>query len=277
MILDKIEVQVLNTETITTAEDMLALGARITQHSHEIKCMADLIELLHRPCTAKFVGNVSALPHPSLQKLGKVTIAVVGASRRFLGQIRTHQFGVTFVSGSLQYSDYSDDAAFCVPYTITKLDHDKPIDTGYGPAPDYRRHEYLKSCHDALDNYRMAIERGGLDHDAAGYMMPQGMRNVLLISAEPFEFKHMISQRICNRNTPETQFVMLRIWEELITLSPMFDECGPFCMQPGGCLEGKMSCGHPLYNSTTDSYRAEHQCSVPTAILDTHFPLIWKK
>ena len=43
--------------------------------------------------------------------------------------------------------------------------------------------------------------------DAAGYAMPQGLRNVLLISATPYQWKHMISQRICNRNTLETQYV----------------------------------------------------------------------
>ena len=33
----------------------------------------------------------------------------------------------------------------------------------------------------------------GIDHDSAGYVTPQGLRNVLIISATPYQWKHMIS------------------------------------------------------------------------------------
>lgn len=47
-----------------------------------------------------------------------VTVAVVGASRRFLTQITRHQNEVKYVSASLQYSNYSGKAMFAVPYEI---------------------------------------------------------------------------------------------------------------------------------------------------------------
>ena len=47
-----------------------------------------------------------------------VTVAVVGASRRFLTQITRHQNEVKYVSASLQYSNYSGKAMFAVLYEI---------------------------------------------------------------------------------------------------------------------------------------------------------------
>ena len=68
---------------------------------------------------------------------------------------------------------------------------------------------------------------------AAGYATPQGLRNVLIISATPYQWKHMIGQRTCRRNTDEMRIVMLKIWKELYELSPMLfvpELTGPFCV-----------------------------------------------
>ena len=78
----------------------------------------------------------------------------------------------------------------------------------------------------------------GIGHDAAGYATPQGLRNVLLISATPYQWKHIIGQRVCRRNTDETRIVLLKIWQELFSLSPVLfapDLTGPFC-QMDKCL-----------------------------------------
>ena len=81
----------------------------------------------------------------------------------------------------------------------------------------------------------------------------QGLRNVLLISATPYQWKHMIGQRSCRRNTDEMRIVILNIWKDLYELSPVLflpELTGPFC-QRGKCLEGKMSCRNPLDVSLT--------------------------
>ena len=72
----------------------------------------------------------------------------------------------------------------------------------------------------------------------------------------------MISQRVCRRNTDETRYVMLRIWEQLYELAPDLFTCGPFCMF-GACQEGKMCCGKPLTKGMT-----------PAEIIATDFPLL---
>ena len=83
----------------------------------------------------------------------------------------------------------------------------------------------------------------------------------LLISATPYQWKHMIRQRTCRRNTKETRYVMLKIWEQLLEQNrELFYDCGPFCMN-GGCEEGKMICGKsiPPQMSPTDIIRVDFQ------------------
>lgn len=250
--MNKIEVMVLNPEVVQNAEKMTAFAARLTQRGHQIKDMSDLKALYEKEYTEGLLRNLTKLPHPTIQKFGVINVAVVGASRRFLAQITRHQNEVKFMSASLQYSDYSGSGDFCVPYDILE----KGCTEGY-----------LDTCRDAMHEYKNAVE-SGVDHDAAGYMAPQGLRNILIISATPFQWKHMISQRACRRNTKETAYVMLKIWEELYKLSPaLFDmsTTGPGC-QKGRCLEGKMCCGKAIAKTQT-----------PTEIIAEDFPLLIKK
>lgn len=248
----KIEIKILNPEVIENAETMMVAMARLTQKGHKIRDMHDFELLLQQPYSEGLVKSMSALPHPTIQKFGVINIAIVGASRRFLAQITRHQNEIKFMSGSLQYSDYTDKAKFVVPYEITKYD-DEQNDTKLTDA-------YIEKCAADLAEYEMMAKLVG--KDAAGYKMPQGMRNVLLMSATPYQIKHMISQRACNRNTLETQYVMALIWEQLWPLSDLFHDCGPFCTA-GPCPEGKMCCGQPFRFDTT-----------PTQLLDMRFPLI---
>lgn len=248
--MDKIEVKVLNPEAVTFAEKMMSCAARLTQRGHNIKSLADFMALYEKDYTEKTLAGLAKLPHPTIQKFAAVNVVVVGASRRFLAQITRHQNEVKFMSASLQYSDYSDGADFVIPYELL----DSPLKKGY-----------IKQCKDAMQKYKMLVEYGA-DNDSAGYLAPQGLRNVLIINATPYQWKHMIGQRVCRRNTPETRYVMLKIWEALQELSPVLfsaENTGPFCTL-GHCKEGKMSCGAPINAPTT-----------PMAILMKDFPKLY--
>ena len=254
--MDRIQVKVLNPDVLEEARLMMACGARLTQSGEKIKDLKGLVELYERPSSDKFIDALCRLPHATLQRFVSINVAVVGASRRFLAQITRHQAGVCFMSASLQYSDYGNDADFVVPYGI----HYK----NYGDA--LLQSTYLETCKDAMKTYKKFVD-GGFNNDDAGYMAPQGLRNVLLISANPYEWKHMISQRICRRNTEETRYVMLKIWEELYDIDPIIfspETTGPFCMK-GFCEEGKMSCLSPISKEYT-----------PTDILREDFPGLCK-
>lgn len=228
-----IEVKVLNPEAIAQAETMMVCAARLTQRGHKIKNMDDFMELYNKSYTQETVRNMTMLPHPTIQKFAAINVVVAGASRRFLAQITRHQNEVKFMSASLQYSDYSGSADFVIPYEL------------YGTIQEAA---YVTQCSAAMYAYEKLIDYN-VDNDSAGYAAPQGLRNVLIISATPYQWKHMIGQRICRRNTSETRYVMLKIWEELYKIDPVLfgpDTTGCFCMRDCDCQEGKMSCGDPI-------------------------------
>lgn len=243
--MNKIEVRLLNPSAINEAEKMMVCAARLTQKGHSIHSIDDFMDLYMKGYKKDTVKNMAALPHPTIQKFALVNVAVVGASRRFLAQITRHQNEVKFMSASLQYSDYSGQAGFVVPYEIL------------GTA---KERGYLAQCEASMQKY-MSLITAGVGNDDAGYIAPQSLRNTLIISATPYQWKHMISQRVCRRNTPETRYVMLLIWQELFKESPaLFSGCGPFCMQEH-CKEGKMSCGKGIVRAMT-----------PKDILEADFP-----
>ena len=232
-----IEVKVLNPEAVETAERTMVCAARLTQRGHHIKNMDDFMALYNSDYTPKTAMAMTIIPHPTIQKFGVINVAVVGASRRFLAPITRHQNEVKFMSASLQYSDYSGEAGFVTPYNM--------LDT-------MAEFTYQGQCQQAMAEYADLVEHC-VDNDSAGYIAPQGLRNILIISATPYQWKHMIGQRVCRRNTDETRYVLLRIWEELHEINPLLftpETTGPMC-QRDHCKEGKMSCGKRLLNGQT--------------------------
>jgi len=154
---------------VKESEKNMVFAARLTQRGHKISTMEGLLALYEQSFSDDTLSAISSLPHPSVQKFSVITVAIVGASRRFLAQITRHQNEVKFMSAPLQYSNYAGQAGFSIPYEV--LAADQPI-----------RELYLKSCQSDMDCYEQLCH-AGLGHDAAGYATPQGLRNVLIISA----------------------------------------------------------------------------------------------
>lgn len=248
--MNKIEVCVLNPHEVITAEKTMVCAARLTQRGEKIKDLDDFLALFDKPYSNATVEAMTRLPHPTIQKFATINVVVIGASRRFLAQITRHQNEVKFMSASLQYSDYSGEADFVVPYELIDSPQSIP---------------YLQSCSRAMQEYEKLVEYG-VNNDSAGYAAPQGLRNVLIISATVYQWKHMIAQRTCRRNTDETRYVMLKIWDNLYSLNPRLfssETTGPWCLQ-GSCKEGKMACGRAIQKNLT-----------PDQILRADFPKLF--
>ena len=231
-------------------EKVVAAAAKLCYSDAHI---TDLLDGLTEEKTAKFLTMLSDLGHASPIEHASFTFGIEGVSRTLLAQITRHQNEVKFMSASLQYSNYTGQADFAVPYSIMT-------------APAVVRELYLKSCNESMECYETLCTAGS-GHDAAGYATPQGLRNVLLISATPYQWKHIISQRVCRRNTDETRIVLLKVWKELYDLSPALfapSLTGPFC-QMDRCLEGKMTCGRKLQADMT-----------PEDILEKDYPALWE-
>ena len=116
--MDKIKVAILNPTAISEAEKMMVCAARLTQRGHTVKDLSDFLALYDKEYTEKTAKAMTQLPHPTIQKFAVINAVIVGASRRFLAQITRHQNEVKFMSASLQYSDYSNEADFVVPYEL---------------------------------------------------------------------------------------------------------------------------------------------------------------
>ena len=213
-----------------------------------------LLDKLTDEKAAEFVEMLASMGHESPIEHVSFTFGIEGVSRSLLAQITRHQNEVKYMSASLQYSNYSGHAAFAIPYEIIK-------------SETAIQELYKESCQSDIDNYEKLCQ-SGIGHDTAGYATPQGLRNVLIISATPYQWKHMIGQRTCRRNTDETRIVMLSIWKKLYHLSPILfapDLTGPFC-QRGSCMEKQMSCQKPISGLWT-----------PEEILQNDYPLLLRK
>lgn len=205
--------------------------------------MEEYNKCIDKEVSTETAQRLAGLPHGTIKRFSPITVAIVGASRRFLAQARTHQVGINYVSASLQYSDYSGKARFVVPYAIMKADADR---VGNHNTGHYWRDMYLLSCANSMEYYNEIAKY--VDNDTAGYAAPQGLRNILIIQANHESWATVINKRCCNRNTPETQYVLCRIWEELLKTEggqDLFANVGPFC-RFGKCREGSFSCGKPL-------------------------------
>lgn len=251
--MDRIETCVLKKPSNTKMAPFLA---RLTQRGHEIHSIDDLVDLYDKDSSQKFKDSLAALDHGTIKRFDQYVVAVVGASRRFLAQIRTHQHA-DFVSASLQYSDFSKnnpEEMFVVPYEIIEK----------GSA---LRNYYLDKCNHAFLGYQTIAKAVG--NDAAGFALPNGARNILIMQGNAQEWQYMISLRTCRRNSAETRYVMLRIWEELLKMPNGIHYFKPGVVGPGcmckGCTEGHMCCGDPVDNGLT-----------PTEILQQDFPLLVK-
>lgn len=258
-----IEVVVLNEATTNPAGMQLFL-AKLTQRGSDIHNAKELtnlyVECMSTQRSSKAIQVMSAMPHGTIKRFSPITIAIIGASRRFLAQARTNQVGLDYVSGSLQYSDYTDKGQFVVPYPL--LNNQVSLD------------RYLHSCMDSMDTYRYIA--ADTDNDTAGYAAPQGLRNILIMQGNHQSWDYFIRLRTCNRNTLETQYITLKIWEELLKTTDgadLFAYAGADCVH-GKCREGKMCCGHVLFDAPANDYMTKFGCSMPRAIIETKFPLL---
>jgi thymidylate synthase (FAD) len=220
---------------------LTALGARISQRGQEVHTAEDLVPLLKAPTDSALERFVN-LPHPELQRFGTIEVVIIGGSRRFLSQITRHR-DCHFMSSSFRYANHSSDADFVIPIEVIRA----------------RKQQHFKqTCFDAFHAYKEACQE--YSHDAAGYLLPMATRGTLLISATPFQWKHMISQRTCQRAGSEIRYIMLRIWNLLYREDPVFfspQTTGPMCLQPQGCREGGMSCNKGVQATPSEILRAD--------------------
>lgn len=247
--MDRIDIEIMNPDAIRDAEQAMIAAAKLTQHGHEISEPGDFCRIYDQDPDPELVHRLCSLPHVTLQKFGVINIFVAGLSRRALAQITRHQNEVKFMAGSLQYSDYSEAQQYVYPPGLSK-----------------GAREIFDAYYQAASHVYDSLIELGLSPDTAGYVMPQGFRTALFISATPYQWKHMIGQRTCRRNTPEVRYIFMRIWEALRREAPeMFSGLGPGCVAGGVCPEGRFYCEREFSDLESELTEMEYDWLEPVS------------
>ena len=213
-------VLLLNPEEAKRVDKLATFSARLcmkTLIKHDIETLE---QLSHKPAVDNLVHNCIEADHAQLFRLNMIQVLVVGCSRRFLAQITRHKVGVEFVSTSLHFSEW--------------------LEPEYINIPEEHQ-QYFKDLY---------LQRNAeVGRDLAGYCVPQGQLGTLLISATPWEWRHMFQKRTCNRSTAETQLIMEGIRELLAPYSEVFN-CGPRCTYD--CCKEMAPCYQGCYDKAKE-------------------------
>lgn len=173
--------------------------------------------------------NTIKMNHHSILEHVTVSYAIEGASRSLLAQITRHRL-FSFLSASQHYMDYSDMADFVVPIEIEQQ------------GPEYVK-EYLKACKKSIEEYKNLIDKG-IDHSVARQVLPNGMKNQLIITGNLRQWMNFLNLRLCGRNTSEIEYIAWLIKEDLKQYVPHIAEyMAPDCVLRGRCTQGKLCCG----------------------------------
>ena len=221
--MDKIEVMILD----HNLNGMPKFLARLTQRGHLINSMADVQKLYIESVPTAPSERLMTIPHSTIRRMNYLTVAITGLSTKAASQLRTHAKRLTFVSTSTQYSSYEGRADnYAVPFGV---------DDNEG-----KMREAFEKVHDA---YKELI-KAGVDKDAAGYLLPQGLRKALIVSGNLDDWQYVMRTRLCNRNTKEIQHIMRLIYEKIVNICGPEYTTGmlPSCVS-GHCQEGKFTCG----------------------------------
>ncbi len=182
-----------------------------------------------KPFNINLVKRLVKMGHTSLLEFAQLTIFIENASRVFLSQITRHRLS-SYTSQSQQYQKHNG-FDFVIP---DDLKNSKLLA------------DYLIFMEQAENLYEKLEEEVG--RDSARYVLPGATCNNLLMSANLREWMTVIiPQRLCLRNTVETQYIMRELLTQLkdTALRDLFLLSGPACCH-GTCDQGSMSCGKPF-------------------------------
>lgn len=232
--MDRIKVKLLNKMELTD-DRYLSNITKIT-FSEKLNGKQDIAEQLLdiENTNTKIVENVVKFNHTSILEHLNYTFLIEGASRSFLAQVTRHRH-FSFTSGSQHYIDYSKIADFVVPIEMLEIEDETERNNIIS--------KYLDTNSESLEKYKNLIEQG-IKPEVARQVLPNGMRNNLVITGNLRQYINFLNQRLCFRNTSEIQYIAYKIYEELYKLNPeIMKQVGPDCIVRGFCTQGHKTCG----------------------------------
>ncbi len=182
--------------------------------------------------------NVIEMNHTGMLEHVNCTYLIKGASRSFLAQITRHRL-FSFVSASQHYIDYSDFADFVIPAEIEEQGTQVMI-------------QYLEANKRALEEYKSLID-SGIKPEVARQVLPNSMRNNLIITGNLRQWLSFMNLRLCNRNTSEIQYVAKLIKDDLKEYIPTISQyMAPDCVVQNKCTQKHLFCGEKYSDKQVD-------------------------
>lgn len=227
--MNKIKVTMIN-HSENYSDEYLSGLVRIT-YSEKLNGDTDVASQLldYNTQDTNLINNCIKFNHTSILEHVSYTFMIEGASRSLLAQITRHRL-FSFTSGSQHYIDYSKIGGFEIPIELLN----QPIEL---------QEKYEESLQRSLEDYKKLIELG-IDHSVARQVLPNAMRNNLIMTGNLREWCHFLNLRLCGRNTSEIQYIAYLIYKELKKYNPVvLGQVGPDCIQKGKCTQGHKSCG----------------------------------
>lgn len=212
------------------SDEYLSGLVRIT-YSEKLNGKQDVASQLldYKKQDSNLISNCVKFNHTSILEHVNYTFMIEGASRSLLAQITRHRL-FSFTSGSQHYIDYSKIGGFETPIELLN----QPIEI---------QEKYQESLNVSMSYYKELINQG-VDHSVARQVLPNAMRNNLIMSGNLREWCHFLNLRLCGRNTTEIQYIAYLIYKELKKYNPIIlSQVGPDCIQTGKCTQGHKSCG----------------------------------
>lgn len=206
--------------------------AMLTQRGHQMETMDDVMAPYEKVKNTTPSEAMLRLPHGTIKRMSYITVAIHGLSTKAVSQLRTHATRLTFVSTSTQYSEFSKvNIPYCTPPTDELTDKQKQtMETAFTNI-----HKEYKKLIDS-----------GVDRDIAGYLLPQALKKVLIISGDLDAWQYVFKVRLCRRNTVEVAHIMQLLYREIAKTAPEYlVGFHPDCVG-GKCPEGKFCCGKQL-------------------------------
>ena len=240
----------MNCQAVAEAEKNMVFAARLTQQGHKIASMDDLMELYEKSFSVQTVAAMGALPHPTIQKFAVITVAIVGASRRFLAQITRHRIA----SFSVQSQRYVrlDDFRYVVPPEIEAIPEAKEA---FLASMEEDAKRYLDLAHKLEEGHTARLMAEGMPekqarakaskqaNEDARFVLPNACETKMVVTMNARSLQNFFHLRCCSRAQWEIRELAEKMFELVYPVAPhIFAKSGPACVS-GPCPEGRMCCG----------------------------------
>ena len=240
----------MNCQAVAEAEKNMVFAARLTQQGHKIASMDDLMELYEKSFSVQTVAAMGALPHPTIQKFAVITVAIVGASRRFLAQITRHRIA----SYSVQSQRYVrlDEFEYVTP---PEIEADPAALDAFRQAMDQQGEEYRRIAALLKDGHiRRLMQQGMSEKEAtrkaeklaiedARFVLPNACDTKMIVTMNARSLHNFFKHRCCARAQWEIRALADEMLRLVYPIAPaLFAMAGPSCVR-GACSEGSMTCG----------------------------------